>query len=179
MGGAAASDRVATKAAIVNSAVNTPTGCAFMLDGDLEHVYVGHSPTGYPSDPTAATPFDGLITFLVGNDIRNVTAVVLPNDSFQRTGDTNAYEMAYLTRIQWFGAGPPVLRHAIAPVGTLRAAALRSRPIMLLPRSVLMTCLTDVPDGRYTMLAFYNSIIQPLLSSGVAAKVTLITPLAE
>ena len=133
VGGAAASDRAVTKAAIINSAVNTPTGCAFMLDGDLEHIYVGHSPTGYPSDPTDATPFDGLATFLVGDDIRNVTAVVLPNEAFQRTGDTNVYEMDYITGIQGFGAPAPVFRHAVAPGGHMRAQALRSRPAMLLP----------------------------------------------
>ena len=119
VGGAANSDCVVTKAVIINSAVNTPTGCAFMLDGDLEHIYVGHSPTSYPSDLTAPTPFDGLVTFLVGNDVRNVTAVVLPNESFTRSGDTNAYEMSYLTGIQGHGAAPPTLRHAIAPAGTL------------------------------------------------------------
>ena len=45
VGGAANRDRIITKTALVASAVNTPIACLFILGSDLDHVYVGHSPS--------------------------------------------------------------------------------------------------------------------------------------
>ena len=95
--GAAAADLRAAKASFLNTAVNTPVGCTFTLAGETGHIYVGFQPMAYPTDVTAPTPFEGQVAMLIGNDLDNSAAVVLPDASFARCADTHCYEMGYLT----------------------------------------------------------------------------------
>ena len=49
---------------------------------------------------------------------------------------------------------------------------------MLLPRLVLARALTTQPDGHYSILGFYTSLIAPYLA-GTPAEIALIAPVAE
>ena len=80
-------DHVATMAAIgpaaagitnatINNALarmsqNSPLVFVFMLEGDDESIYVGHSFTLYPNQPGVNSPLDDHNVLLVGNDLRD------------------------------------------------------------------------------------------------------------
>jgi hypothetical protein len=179
VGGAALSNSPVTKAALLNTAVNTPVGCAFTLTGETGHIYVGYQPTAYPSDITAPNVYDGQVAMLIGNDLTVASMVVVPDVAFARCGDTNCYDLPYLAGVHGYGlVGGAAFRHAIPAGGAPGTGNLRSRPIMLLPRPVLVTALTTQPNGHFTILGFYNSIIAPYVA-GTAAEQALIGPVAE
>ena len=179
VGGAAASDRLVTKAAFLTTAVNSPVGCAFVLTGEETHIYVVYQPTAYPDDITAPNVYDGQIAMLVGNDLAVASMVVVPDVAFARCNDTNCYELPFLTGASGHGhAGGAVFRHAIPAGGVPSTGNLRSRPMMLLPREILTLALTTQPDGHFSILGFYNTIMAPY-AGGTAAKQALIAPVAE
>ena len=88
--GDAATNWADTQVAIANITQHTPTILAFVLDNNLDYIYVGHTPTVYPADPTEAMPFDNHMGILVGRTDAIVTPVVLPPAAtFKCTGRSN------------------------------------------------------------------------------------------
>ena len=81
------------KAAILNIAQRSPVALAFVLNNDLDHIYVGHTPRLYPQDLTSTTAMDNLVVVQVGNDPASSLPVVLPDVAFSRTA------LAYVTDV--------------------------------------------------------------------------------
>ena len=110
-------------------AVRSPTVIAFMLNSDLDSVYVAHSITLFPGDPTSATSMDGMMVGLLGDNPNSVVPIVFPQACFTCPGSAAAYDVTYIQ-------GPNGHSHATAPVfrfpgvasGTADTDDLRSRP---------------------------------------------------
>jgi hypothetical protein len=81
---------------------------AFVIEGNKNVVYLGHSPYLYPADVTSPTPMDARIVVLVGNRFNACIPVVLPVDAFGRTNDIQASDIAAIVGAAGHGAAPPV-----------------------------------------------------------------------
>ena len=161
-------------------AVRSPTVIAFMLNSDLDSVYVAHSITLFPGDPTSATSMDGMMVGLLGDNPNSVVPIVFPQACFTCPASAAAYDITYIQ-------GPNGHSHATAPVfrfpgvasGSADTDDLRSRPAIVMPSDVAAQAILGAPvDGRYTLLAFFNMFIQaPLLDPDATVRAT-IQPLA-
>ena len=88
LGEASGNNAAACALAVRNFSYRTPTVVAYVQSGDDDHIYVAHSPSMFPSDPTTASPFDGHLVLLVGDDLTVSQPVVLTATSFTRTAET-------------------------------------------------------------------------------------------
>ena len=105
IGGASPIDARASKTAVVQLAHRSPVALAFQLVNDVDHIYVGHTPSVYPAAPLAATPFDNKSVLLLGNDFDAATPVCLPTEAWQRPAALRAHNMA--TLVAGHAAAPP------------------------------------------------------------------------
>ena len=143
-------------------AVRSPTIIAFMMNSDLDAVYVAHSISLFPADPTSVTSMDGMMVGLLGDSPSSVVPIVLPQAFFTCPAASAAYDMTYIQ-------GPNGHSHATAPVfrfpavasGTADTDDLRTRPAIVMPSDIASQAILGAPlDGRYTLLAFFNMFIQ-------------------
>ena len=157
-----------------------PIALAFTIEGDPEHIYVGHSPTQYPAEPGTATVFDGGLVVLVGNDIDMATPVVLPDTSFQAINNVTAYNRNYMT-------GANGHTHPTAPVqrwdhtasGTGDTNDLNIRKVFVFTPNTASTFLAGSTDGTYELMDFYNRFIRDVYASGTQAEKDAMDPLCE
>ena len=178
VGGAAGTSWPATRDALMNIAARSPVTLAFVVEGDEDFIYIGHSPSIYPADLLDVTPFDNHMVVLVGNDSAAATPVILPPAAFQRTGDIRCEDVATIIGPGGHGAAPAVFRtgpHAVGPT----VAELNNRRAMLLPCSDGQAALADHPDGRWSLVAFYNSFVAPNLASADPAVVAKYEPVRD
>ena len=82
VGGAATFDAPTCKQSILGMAQHSPVVMALSLAHDLEHVYIAHSPTLIPADPTETTPYNDNVFVLVGDNLASAVPLVLPQDTF-------------------------------------------------------------------------------------------------
>ena len=164
---------------LVGLATRTPITVAFVIQGDEDHVYVGHSPSIFPTDPLSTTPFDGRVVLLVGDDIAAAVPMVLPAEHFGRTDERAVFTHDTIIGPAGHGAVPTVLRSGPHAAGAANTSNLRARRAMVLPPSMSVTALTTQPLGRYTLPGFYDTFLRPEIDSGVAARVNAITPLRD
>ena len=149
----------------VNLAQRSPVAIAFIVEGDDDHVHVGHSPSIYPADPSNASPYDNLVVVLVGDDVNSAIPVVLPAISFARVPDLLTLDFDQVIGAAGFGAAPPVFRFGPHPAGTANTTQLRARRVCLMPCSMAAQAVSTQPGGRYTLPAFHDTFIR----AGLAA----------
>jgi hypothetical protein len=94
---------------LTNLSHRSPVAMCFTIQGGADNIYVCHSPTIFPGNPSNTTPFDNHCVVLLGNNIDNATPMVLPNNCFARRV-VRAHTHAHLTGAQGHNAAPPVFR---------------------------------------------------------------------
>lgn len=85
MGGAAMTNSTETAQAIINVATCSPIAIAFVIQGNEDHVHIGHTPTLFPQDITNSIKYDNHVMVMVGDKFDASIPVILPASAFQRT----------------------------------------------------------------------------------------------
>ena len=179
VGGAAATDQNATAHAFINTGVRSPVAMAFIIDGEADRVYIGHTPTVFPADISNPSGYDGLVTVLVGDDDAAVIPVVLPTAAFGRRTDVRCLRIDAIVGPGGFGAAAaPVIHQGPHPAGTADTDQLRARNVALLPSGVAAEAVEHASNGSYTLPAFYARFLAPAVAAG-GANLVLMTPLLE
>lgn len=158
-----------------NTATRSPVAIAVVLEGDEDHVLIGHTPHIYPTDLTSPSPMDGLVTLFVGSDPDTCTTLVLPQVAFGRSNQCRSHDIATIVGPGGHGAAPPVYRdgpHA-APVVQIQV-----RRVHLLPPTAAADAIDRHDDGRYTLADFYAQFVQGKHDSADAAEAALWAPTA-
>ncbi len=179
VGGAAATARDAASLSMLDVNQRSPVALCFVLTGDSDHIYVGHSLTRYPVNPGAATPFDGRVVALVGDDIANAVPVVLQADAFARPNAIHAKTADYMAGANGHGAAPQVFRFDPSDGTDGDATEVRIRRCFPMAAGKVAAALSSEPTGQYTLLNFYARFLQADLASGDAAVVAAATPLRD
>ena len=164
VGGGSVSDRAACLTGLLNTSAHTPVVLAFVISGDEDYIHVGHTLTTFPAVLGSATPFDNLPVVLVGDTADTATPVALTADAFGRCADTNCHTNTGITGAAGHNAGPPVYRTGPHPAGTPDTGNLRARRVFLMEPSTAHLALSTNPNGRYTLLQFYNNFVRPGLA---------------
>lgn len=179
-GGAASLQAPQCRDGLVQLSTRTPVVLAFVCDAECDHVYVAHSLTLFPGDVTDPTALDNLVVGLVGDGLATAVPVVLPQPFFTLTPNVSAYNVGAIQGAAGHGANPPVFRHGPHAAGDPDTSELRSRRAILLPPHLAGLALRGAPaDGRYTLLHFYNTFLQAILASGVAAEIAVVEPVTQ
>ena len=139
----------------------SPTALAIVIQGSEDYIYIVTSPSVYHADPLNATAFDDNIVVLNGNDLGTAIPLVLPQEAFQLTNNTRCLTLAEITGVNGHGAAPPTSRHGPHAPGTANTEEIRYRRALLLPAQDAALALTTSPNGRYTLIGFYNTFIAP------------------
>jgi hypothetical protein len=157
----AAANRNACRSATLALAQRSPTVLAFMIDGDDDHIYVGHSPTMFQSDPLRVSPYDGAVLVLLGNDINAATPIALPVEAFQRSPAAfAAYLVTHIRGAEGHThATVPVYRFDTTAPGTANTTDIQVRLAMPMSPAIAHTFLTASPTGIYTLLGFWNAFV--------------------
>ena len=108
MGGPSNTDARGAKAAMTQLAYHSPVALAFQLDADLDHIYVGHSPSIFPADPLHPTPFDNLCVLILGDDITNANPICLRAEACRNTATPGILCHNVPTLVAGHAAAPPV-----------------------------------------------------------------------
>ena len=174
--GSGATNRADVMSGVVGLATRTPIVMAFVIQGDEDHVYMGHSPMTFPTDPLNTTPFDGRVVVFVGNDIASAVPMVLPLEHFGRSDERLVLTHDTILGPTGHGAVPPVYRSGPHATGAPNTHNLRARRVLVMPPSMSTVALTTQPGGRYTLAGFYNTFLRTEIDSGDAARVTAIEP---
>ena len=106
VGAGSAADTTDCGRDLLNISARSPTVLCFIIQGDEDAIYVGHSPVHYPGNVAAATGYDNLISVLVGNDINSASTFTFPADSFAREANTRVYTREYILGNNMHNAGP-------------------------------------------------------------------------
>ena len=147
VGAGAATAGPATSRALLNIAARSPTVLAFVLAGDVKHVYVGYAPSLFPGDLAVPTPFDDKVVVLVGDDIPTSVTITLPDTAFQRTAAIRCLDVAGIIGPQGHGAVPPEYLRGPHIAGTPDTTEIRARRAFLMPAVAAGLCLTTQPAG--------------------------------
>ena len=123
VGGAAATTSAACSRSILNIAQHSPVALAILISGDTDAVHVVHSPTRFPGDPLAPTPYDDKVVVLCGNDLQASVPLVLPDAAFNRVGPETCYTYEYMIGVNGHGAAPATVRFAPVPIGEPQSLA--------------------------------------------------------
>jgi hypothetical protein len=170
IGHAAATNANDTIVHVHNTSIRTPCALAFVIKGDEDVVYLGHSPYIYLADITSPTLMDGRVVVLVGNrSDACIPAVVLPHKAFGRNNNIRASDIATIVGATGHGAAPPVFclgPHAVGPT----VNALCARRAVLLPPTFAATAVSFRDNGRLTLAAFYAQFVLGNHDSATAAK---------
>ena len=166
------------KAAILNIAQRSPVALAFVLNNDLDHIYVGHTPRLYPQDLTSATAMDNLVVVQVGNDPASSLPVVLPDAAFSRTALAYVTDVPTIVGPNGHGHAPVVLRSGphTATVATVSRHAIQH--CFLLPCDSAGDAIAIHEDGRFTMASFYAEFVDGKYDAADAATAALWEPLS-
>jgi hypothetical protein len=168
------------KAGLVQLTARTPVVVAFVPDVDCDSIYVAHSLTLFPGDVTAPTGLDNLVVGLVGDRVTAVVPVVFPDAFFALTAAARALNVTALQGVNGHGAIPPVFRSGPHAAGAADTDSLRGRPLMIMPPVLAGAALSGAPsDGRYSLVGFFNTFIQPYATSADPVVVASIAPLAN
>ena len=174
VGHASAATGAGTAIVYHNMATRTPVAVAFVVEGDEDYVQVAHSPMIYPADPTnAVASLDALVVVITGRNPDDATPIVLPNDAFGRINDTRCQDMATIVGATGHAAGPPVYRSGPHAATVATATAIRGRRALLLPPSAASHAVGFLPDGRYSLAAFYAQFVQGKFDSADPDTVAL------
>ena len=101
------SNQTAVRASTLAMSSRFPMAYVFVLHGDQDFIYVGHSPTVYPADVRDTCPFDDKVTFLIGNKDTDVIPLTVEDAAFSRTAAKYARDVATTIGTAGHGATPP------------------------------------------------------------------------
>ena len=120
LGPAPGVDRSECALNVLNVAAHSPVCLAFVLEDDLDRIYIGHSPFRIPGVPGSPMNFDEHVCVLVGNDLQSAIPVILPPSFLSLTNAANCYSTDYMTGANGHGtAAGPVYRFGTQPNGTV------------------------------------------------------------
>ncbi len=177
--GAGATAAAVCRDGLAQTATRFPITVAFVTDSDLDGIYVAHSLSVYPVDINSPTALDGLLVGLLGDRPASAVPVVFPAAFFAVTAAAAANTLAELKGANGHGAAVPVFRTGPFASGDANTDDLVARPVMVLPPDLSALALRTAPnDGRYTLLGFLNTFIEPSLAGTPAAQAR-IAPLLE
>ena len=179
VGAGAATNSANTARAVVNLSIRSPVAIAFVITGDEDHIHVGHTPTLFPQDITSNTPYDNNVVVLVGDKVDACVPLVLPDAAFQRTAAFRAFDVATIIGPTGHGAAPAVWRTGPHAPTTADTSEIRARRAMVLPCDAAGTAVSTHEDGRYSLLAFYNTWVAPQMADPDAAVVARWTPVRD
>ena len=111
-GGGTGTDAAATRLGYAALANRSPILVCLTYADNPDHITVAHSPTIYPSDPTAPCTLDDTLIVLVGDNLDRATALALHGESFQRTGDVRCKTTAIIAGAE--ASNDTVLRRSLA-----------------------------------------------------------------
>lgn len=176
--GAAPSTADVCSSGLVHAAARSPIILAFVTDADCDAIYVAHSLSAFPTDVTDPSTLDGLVVGLIGNSPTATVPVVFPAAFFTVLAATTALDLPTIQGAGGHGAAPPVFRSGPYATGTPNTTDLTARPAMVLPTELAALALLNAPvDGRFTLLGFLNTILQPW-TGGTPAQQAMVAPLA-
>ena len=116
---------------LLNISARSPTVLCFIIQGDEDAIYAGHSPLRYPGNNAASTGYDNLISVFVGNDINSAsTFTFLLTPSLAKPTHVST-----LMNTSW--------------------DQIHAHKVMLTPPSMANNFVTVKASGRYSFLAFY------------------------
>ena len=75
LGAPSAGNSHTTKTSMIQLAHRTSVALTFQLTGDVDHIYVGHTPSIFPADPLNATIFDNKAVILLGDDLNAAMSI--------------------------------------------------------------------------------------------------------
>ena len=139
--GSGTASRNEVMSGVVGLATRTPIVLAFVIHGDEDHVYVGHSPMTFPNDPVSTTPFDGRVVVLVGDDVGSAVPMVLAPEHFGRSDERLTLTHDTILGPTGHGAAPPVYQSGPHAGGTANTNNLRAHRVLVLPPQMLAIAL--------------------------------------
>jgi hypothetical protein len=165
------SNAAIVKTAILNMAQRSPITVAFILEGDTDHIQVGHTLSVFSNDPLWASPYDDhVVIAFVGDDLASAAQVLLPNDSFSHTADLTIYNTAHITGVNGHGtAGGAVVHFDHQASGTQNTDDYRACRVMELCPDESSDFLSCNPTGIYELQNLYNFFLKPHAASAVPA----------
>ena len=163
VGPASGDSRSATLRQIHNLALRYPVAVAYVPEDDPELIYVGHTFTIFPSDPTNISNIDNLGCVLVGNHRDSAQPICFPVTSFQRTNETNCLRHPQIRAHQ--NGTPAELRQGPHPDTATDIDKLRHRSVLLLPFRDAHEFLSVNPTGMYSLAEFFTRLVEPKLAS--------------
>jgi hypothetical protein len=148
--------------ALAVTATRSPVVLAFVTTSDCDSIYVAHSLSLYPSDFASPCALDGLLVGLVGDEPAVAFPVVLPQTFMTLTAVTAVHDVATLQGATVHGATPPVFHSGPHVTRDVVTTDIRAHRAMMLPSDLAVAALRNAPqDGRYTLLSFFNTFLQP------------------
>jgi hypothetical protein len=157
VGPATNSNAATCKASILNMAQRSAITVAFILEGDPDHIQVGHTLSAFSNNPLRASPYNDHVIAFVGGDLAFAAPVLLPNNSFSRTADLTVYNTAHMTGVNGHGTpGGAVVRFDHQASGTQNKDDFHAHRVMVLPPDESSNFLSHNPSGIYELQNFYN-----------------------
>ena len=134
IGGASTANQTACKDAVIAQSTRSPLVVLFVVEGDEDHIHIGHSASAFPTDLLdPACPFNNNVVVLVGNDLATSVPYVLPVGAFSRMASQRAHNSAHLTGAHCHAAVPQVLRTGPHAAGTADTDDYRVRAVFVPP----------------------------------------------
>ena len=164
---------------VLGLSARSPVLLAFVLAGDCDHVYFGHSLSLVPGDPLSTTIFDEHVCVLIGNDLQAATSVVLPDNAFGRSVPVHCKEEAVIVGAAGHGAVPPVMRSGPHASTAASVNELRIRRAFVMRGNDAVDALTRAPNGRMSLITFYTEYVHDGMADADGAVVAATTPACE
>ena len=111
-----------------------PLVLLFVVEGDEDHVHVGHSATAFLTviaDPHCS--FNDTVVVLVGSDLATAIPFALPTTVFQCLAANRVHNAAHLTGPACHPAVPQVIRTGPHAGGAVDTNKYRVRPVFIPP----------------------------------------------
>ena len=182
LGHAAGSNRAAASAGLVNSAVHSPIVVAFQLTADPANIYIGYNPTVFPGDLHNATPFDGLVHVMVGDDVETAMGMVLEAATFGRANNYGYFRRDYILGANGYAHAAGAVRefqYQAAGAAVADTDEYQCRRFVVLPESIRDLALTNASDGAFTLEAFNQQLLEPEIASLDADRVNAVAEVEQ
>ena len=182
LGHAAGSNRAVTAAGLVSSAVHSPIVVAFQLTVDPTNIYIGYNPTVFPADLHNATPFDGLVHVMVGDNVETAMGMVLEASTFARANNFGYYRRDYITGPNGYTNAAGAVRefqYEAAGAAAADTDEYQCRRFVILPASIRDLALTNAVDGAFSLEAFNAQLLEPEIASAVAARIDAVAEVTQ
>ena len=166
VGGAAPSNQTACKDAVTAQSTRSPLVVLFVVQGDEDHIHIGHSATAFSTDLLdPVCPFNNHVIVLAGSDLATSVPYALPAAAFTRMADNRSHTSAHLAGPHCHAAAPQVIRTGPHGARTADTDDCRMRPIFVVPPQWSEAIVQDNLSGRCALPPFFPSYIAPGLAN--------------